>query len=148
MVTYTVTTTSDVVDPSDGELSLREALALADSDPTTADTILFSDAVQGGTIVLAGSQLTVASDVTIDGGAGVTIDAQQASRVLVATPGTIGPNTGIVDVSLNNLIITGGSEGGVYGSALPGLMTLGAHIAKLYSSGKVPARRDSASWLG
>ena len=27
-------------------------------------------------------------------------------------------------------------------------LILGAHIAKLYSSGTVPARRDSASWLG
>ena len=32
--------------------------------------------------MLAGSQLTVASEVTIDGGAGVTVDAKQASRVL------------------------------------------------------------------
>ncbi|MFO1046387.1 MAG: hypothetical protein U1E52_00565 [Geminicoccaceae bacterium] len=52
MATYTVTTTSDVVDPSDGQPSLREALALADSDSTTADTIVFAPAVQGGRIVL------------------------------------------------------------------------------------------------
>jgi hypothetical protein len=39
----------------------------------------FDASVQGGTIILAGSELTVASDVAIDGGAGVTIDAQQAS---------------------------------------------------------------------
>ena len=49
----------------------------------TADTILFADAVQGRTIVLAGSQLTVNSDVTIDGGSGVTIDADEKSRVLL-----------------------------------------------------------------
>ena len=39
--------------------------------------------MQGQTIVLGGSQLTVGSDVTVDGGAGVTIDANQASRVLL-----------------------------------------------------------------
>ena len=82
MTTYTVMTTSDAVDPLDGSLSLREALALADSDPTTADTIVFDGSVQGQTIVLAGSQLTANSDVTIDGG-GVTIDADERSRVLL-----------------------------------------------------------------
>ena len=47
MATYTVTTTGDVVDPSDGVLSLREALALADADNRTADRIEFAPAVQG-----------------------------------------------------------------------------------------------------
>ena len=68
MATYTVDTTADTVDAGDGVLSLREALALADADRATADTIEFAAAVQGQTIVLAGSQLTVNSDVTIDGG--------------------------------------------------------------------------------
>ena len=76
MATYTVTTTADTLDPTDGQLSLREALALADVDAATADTIDFAPEVQGGRIALAGSQLTVASEVTIDGGAGVTIDAE------------------------------------------------------------------------
>jgi hypothetical protein len=80
LATYTVATTGDVVDPSDGVLSLREALALADADGSTADRVDFAPGVQGGTIVLAGSQLTVASDVAVDGGAGVTVDAHQASR--------------------------------------------------------------------
>ena len=83
METFTVSTISDRIDPNDGVLSLREALALADADRATADTILFAPAVQGRTIVLAGSQLTVNSDVTIDGGSGVTIDADGKSRVLL-----------------------------------------------------------------
>ena len=82
MTTFTVDTTADIVDPGDGVLSLREALALADATEA-ADTILFAPAVQGRTIVLAGSQLTVNSDVTIDGGSGVTLDADERSRVLV-----------------------------------------------------------------
>jgi hypothetical protein len=104
MATYTVDTTADTVDAGDG-LSLREALALADADITTPDRIDFAPSVQGGRIVLAGSQLTVASDVTIDGGAGVTIDANQASRVLLVQ----GSGT---DAVLQHLTITGGDTTG------------------------------------
>ena len=86
MAIYTVDTTADIVDAGDGVLSLREALALADATEA-ADTILFADAVQGRTIVLAGSQLTVNSDVTIDGGSGVTLDADEKSRVLLVRAG-------------------------------------------------------------
>ena len=76
MTIYTVDTNADIVDAGDGVPSLREALAKADATEA-ADTILFADAMQGQTIVLAGSQLTVNSDVTIDGGSGVTIDADE-----------------------------------------------------------------------
>jgi hypothetical protein len=105
MAIYTVTTTSDVVDPADGLLSLREALALVDADPATADTIDFAPNVQGSRIVLGGSQLTVNSDVTIDGGAGVTIDANQTSRVLLVAGGT---DTDPNEVTLDSLTISGG----------------------------------------
>ncbi len=98
--TFTVTTTSDLSRPTMALLTLREALALADADSLTADRIEFAPAVQGQTIVLGGSQLTVNSDVTIDGGAGVTIDANQASRVLLVQ--------GLSDVVLQHLTITGG----------------------------------------
>ena len=106
MATYTVDTTADTVDPGDGSLGLRVALALADVDATTGDKIDFDSSVQGQTIVLAGSQLTANSDVTIDGGAGVTIDANQASRVLLVQ-GDFG-----TDVSLQHLTITGGRTTG------------------------------------
>ena len=94
--TFTVTTTSDV-SADDGELTLREALALAGADSSTADRI----ELQGLTIVLGGSQLTANSDVTIDGGAGVTIDANQTSRVLLVQ----GLGT---DLVLQHLTVTGG----------------------------------------
>jgi hypothetical protein len=110
MATLTVTTSGDVVDPSDGELSLREALAEADAT-TAADTIVFDGSVQGRTIVLAGSQLTVASDVTIDGGAGVTLDADEKSRVLLVQGGTGDQQN---DVTLRYLTITGGRTTGAY----------------------------------
>ena len=114
MATYTVDTTADIVDAGDGVLSLREALALADADRATADTIVFARAVQGQTIVLAGSQLTVSSDVTIDGGAGVTIDADQPSRVLLVQGGT---EVGIGEFDFNEIVlahltVTGGEQCG------------------------------------
>ena len=82
MAIYTVDTIADIVDAGDGVLSLREALALADAT-AAADTIIFDGAVQGRTIVLAGSQLTANSDVTIDGGSGRDARRRRASRVLL-----------------------------------------------------------------
>ena len=108
MTTYTVNTTDDIVDGNFTQLSLREALALADSDPATADTIEFAPEVQGGRIVLAGSELTVNSDVTIDGGSGVTLDADEKSRVLLVQ----GDETG---VTLAHLTFTGGRTAGFGG---------------------------------
>ncbi|MGE3294031.1 MAG: choice-of-anchor Q domain-containing protein, partial [Geminicoccaceae bacterium] len=98
--TFVVTTTSDVT-ADDGQLTLREALALADVNSLTADRIEFAAEVQGRSITLAGSQLTASSDITIDGGVGVTVDANQASRVLLIQ----GLGT---EVTLQHLTITGG----------------------------------------
>ena len=82
MAIYTIDTNADIVAAGDGVLSLREALALADGTEA-ADTIEFAAAVQGQTIVLAGSQLTVNSDVTIDGGSRRDDRRGRASRVLL-----------------------------------------------------------------
>ena len=68
-----------------------------------ADTIEFAAAIQGDTITLAGGELMVASDVTIDGGTGVTIDADQLSRVL-----SIARTRDDNQVALETLTITGG----------------------------------------
>ncbi|MFO1046509.1 MAG: choice-of-anchor Q domain-containing protein [Geminicoccaceae bacterium] len=117
MADFIVDTTADTVDAHDGVLSLREALAQADRSDG-ADTIRFSDQVQGGTIVLAGSQLTVASEVTVDGGSGVTIDADQRSRVLLVEEPE-GDNHAWV--TLSHLTITDGRTrgggGGIYSQA-------------------------------
>jgi Ca2+-binding RTX toxin-like protein len=109
MATFTVTTTDDVVNAGDGVLSLREALAEADAEPTVADRIEFDlNAMGGSRIVLAGSQLTVDSDVTIDGGSGVTIDANQQSRVLLVAGGV---KTDVNEIRLEAVTITGGHLG-------------------------------------
>ncbi|MEM9233538.1 MAG: hypothetical protein AAGA69_04780, partial [Pseudomonadota bacterium] len=106
--TFTVTTLNDGGDDNfnsgdlaaetadGGGLSLREALALAqDGDTITFDNS--SDAVfeSGGTITLAGTELTISQlDLTIDGDldddgtADVTIDGNDMSRVMVITGGS------------------------------------------------------------
>ena len=121
MAIFSVDTLSD--DPSAG-VTLREALALADG-AAGADRIEFTAAIQGGTITLTGGQLTVASDVTIDGGSGITIDANQQSRVLAITGGSAAdPN----EVTLDSLTITGGKLAG----SAPGSVDVGGGI---YASG-------------
>ena len=109
MATFTVTTKDDLVNAGDGVLSLREALAAADATPTVADSIKFDVAAMGGNrIVLAGSQLTIASDVTIDGdrnddGTKITISGGDASRILLIE----GNQT---DVALSDLVLRDGRE--------------------------------------
>ena len=102
MATYTVQWVSDDPPDPDTGLSLREALALADANPG-ADTIQFATNyfANSPTIVLKQGQLTIASDVTVDGGdLGITIDANRESRVLHLQAGT--------DVTLDGLTLTGG----------------------------------------
>jgi hypothetical protein len=99
-----------------GDLSLREALFLANEDPTTADTITFDPSLANGTIDLTLGELEIKGSLTIDGGNdAITIDAQQNSAVLDVTGGTS---------TLNALTLTGGFAGhgggvtvGAYSSA-------------------------------
>ncbi len=58
MAYLTVTTQLDVVDPGDGRLSLREAVAQANLG-TGADTIRFLSSLEGKTLVLTGGELSV-----------------------------------------------------------------------------------------
>jgi hypothetical protein len=78
MATFTVTTTADVVNATDGKLSLREAMAQANAT-AAADTIVFGSAVEGRTLVLTGGELVAQHNLTLDGDANrdairVTID--------------------------------------------------------------------------
>ncbi len=64
--TTIVTTLDDVVSATDGELSLREAIALANgaSEPIT---ITFDPTLAGGTVTLTGGALEITAGVTING---------------------------------------------------------------------------------
>ncbi len=83
-----VTTASDVFDPSDGMISLREAISYAGTG-NLGTTITFASSLKGKTIKLAGKQLKIDKSITIDatslwtaagGTPGVTIDAGGKSR--------------------------------------------------------------------
>jgi hypothetical protein len=112
MAYLTVTTQADVVAPSDGKLSLREALSLANGSGGP-DTIRFSASVVGKKLVLTGGELLITNDLLIDGNNGgaaarTTIDANHASRVLSITGGG-------TEATINGLVVTNGytvGEGG------------------------------------
>lgn len=86
-----------------GPDSLRAIL-----DSLACSTITFAPAVQGQTITLTTGQLTVANNVTIDGGAGVTISGNNNSRVFYVNSGTT--------VTLSGLTIT---QGWITGTGSP-----------------------------
>jgi CSLREA domain-containing protein len=108
-----VTTTTDVVDPTDGFTSLREAINYANAH-AGADTITFDPTVfaTAKTITLGGTQLTFSDTsgaTTITGpAAGVTVDANNASRVFVVSSSVTG--------SLSGLTITGGNANDGFGT--------------------------------
>jgi len=97
MTTFVVTTRSDTVDGTDGLLSLREALTLAQGS-AGADTVTFAGGVfdpggsaAGRTIVLsqgaleitqAGGPITIDGDLNNDGTADVVLDGNDRSVVL------------------------------------------------------------------
>ena len=89
-------------------LSLREALGLANADGGTADDIEFASGL-AGPIMLTNGELTISSDVTIDGdmngdnAADITVNAAGNSRVFSFAAGT---------ATLDALTITGGSARG------------------------------------
>ena len=92
-------------DFSAGDLSLREAIATAES----GDTITFDSTISGGTINLVDGELTIDKNLTINGsGAEIIIDAGGNSRVFNIDDG----NEDIqIDVAIDSLAITGGSGG-------------------------------------
>ena len=120
-LTYVVTTLDDVVDPNDGEVSLREAIQGANiSVPELggAAQITFAENLAGGVITLTQGQLEITVPTTIDasslGAKGITVDAAGNSRVFYITYGTDDEPTTIVNVT-----VSGGLEllgGGIYNS--------------------------------
>ena len=117
-----VTTLDDEVDPSDGEISLREAISYAE----TGATITFDETLKGGTITLAGTQLEITKGITVDASAlydaendapGLTLDANKESRVLYVANGTEETPVALIGLKITGGVSTKSSStfgGGVY----------------------------------
>jgi hypothetical protein len=122
--TLTVNSMADTANPSDPWLTLREAIALVNSPSLPddlspqiraqiggtlhangSDVIVFDPAAVTGPIRLSGTQLELSvtgrtTRVTIEGGSGVTVDGNNASRVLSVDAG--------VQATLDHLTLTRG----------------------------------------
>ncbi len=102
LAVFEVTTVDDIVDATDGVVSLREAIESANTnagaDTITFEPILFS---HPQAIALSQGQLVISDSVTITGPANqlVTIDAGLTTRVLQVNNG---------DVEISHLLITRG----------------------------------------
>ena len=131
MAEYLVNTLEDESDGEygPGDLSLREAVALANADPG-ADTIRFAEALAGGTLRLALGEIAITGELTLsgdtdgDGAPDITITADAAGDDLLTPEGLtdmeaslgafrLGDNTRIfrvdAEVRLESLVLTGGS---------------------------------------
>jgi Ca2+-binding RTX toxin-like protein len=153
MTTFTVTTNSD-----SGIGSLREALANAVANGTSADTIIFDASLAGQVIDLTSGQLSIASgavnivgDVNGDGNPDITIERSEANVALstllnVGSGATVNINslvmrnadTGIIssfagiinagNLTITDSIITGQKTVGANGTDL-GSVTVGGSVA-------------------
>ena len=122
-----VTTLADSagLDVPDGEVSLREALTAANRDQAFGDApagsgkdrIVFDPSLSGGTITLDGLNLTVNSEIVIDGrGQDITVDGGGLSRVMNVV--AVGSSR------IQGLTLTGGSTGTGGGMRVSGGGTL------------------------
>ncbi|MDO5309504.1 MAG: choice-of-anchor Q domain-containing protein [Planctomycetia bacterium] len=109
----TVTTELDVVDPTDGLISLREALIYAEqASNQLGNTVRFSAELDGTTIVLD-SPITLARNVRFDGaGYDITLDANGTGPVFnISIDQTYNDiNANVPNVYLSNLTLTGGKN--------------------------------------
>ncbi|MFK7821301.1 MAG: hypothetical protein AB8G99_21480 [Planctomycetaceae bacterium] len=105
--TITITSLQDNLD-TDGKVTLREALLAANEDRSVdgseagdgADTIVFASGFGGASIRLNGTQLRIASDVTIDGPADkITLDADDQSRIFAILDAD---EVNLIDLRLEN----------------------------------------------
>jgi hypothetical protein len=119
MALYLVTTLADEAfdggetagTPDGAGLSLREALALANADPDTADQITFASGLTGGTLTLTQGELVISGNTALDADLDddtafdITIDADGASRAIRVTNDRVDSE---MSVDIDGLRITGG----------------------------------------
>ncbi len=126
-----VTALADVSDAYDGQTSLREAIAYADSLGGSR-TITFAPAVFGTaqTIALNGTQLPTITDpsltITGPGASLLTIDAQHNSRIFAVNSGAA--------LSLSGLTLANGSAAGDNGGAIINSGSLALSNCTLYGN--------------
>ena len=108
-----VTTELDVIDFTDGLISLREAILYA----APGETVTFDASLTGCTITLGGSELRIDKSLSIDADSvgGITVNANGGSRVFYFD----GERDNLA-VNLRALTITGGNAeagGGIYSAS-------------------------------
>ena len=106
-----VTTLDDVVDPTDGLTSLREALALTNQNGDALgdglpDEITFAENLQGGTLFLDGGTLEITDDVSIRG------DIEINGLASVEVMRIIGGSVELQDLSLQDGLTTSPNSAG------------------------------------
>jgi len=114
MTTFVVTTSADVAngDVSPNDLSLREAMELANTRPG-ADRITFADGVDY--VALADKLPTISDDLRLIGGGDVVLDANADGDFDPRTTAEDGSRRGLdirgdkIAVTIDGLTITGGS---------------------------------------
>ena len=104
--TITVTTLSDYTDPSDGHITLREAISYAG----TCGLGTFIQFDIAGTLSLRDGEILLNKSLTIIGGNHVVIDACQQSRVLYVSEGVTATLSGL---TFKNGKVAG-EGGGIY----------------------------------
>lgn len=127
MAQFTVTTANDVVDPNDGRLSLREAVAQANAT-AAADTIVFAPKLEGTTLTLTQGQLVLSQDITIDGNSNndaksITLSGNYNDRIFQVS--------GESEATLTDLSLTKGQAtygGSTYASGGALFVSSGSHL--------------------
>jgi hypothetical protein len=109
LTAYVVTDTRDVVDPSDGLLSLREAITAANANTAAGDSISFALPSRNREITLTAGQLNITDDLSINGNF-VEINGNNASRIFNITTAEA--------VTLTSLRLRNGNDSGVGGGAI------------------------------
>ena len=113
MADFVVTTSADEADngatvasPGGTGLSLREAIALANADPSTIDTITFDASLSGDTLYLgafggSGEDLEITSSLTIDG----DINGNGIGEITISASipgGNFNPNNRVLTIDNGN----------------------------------------------